>query len=128
MHNRKPDPRAFVSIIYFATYVVMTAMKLRLDQNNIYFIPAALETLLMYYGFHLLKKEEPIYFKKLSDLYLYLLVIGSIFLIIYLFQVTLQPTIPFLILLSFMLAGFVVVILIWYRKVQLFKYFYEKEL
>jgi hypothetical protein len=92
------------------------------------FITAALETPLMYYGFHLLKKEELIYFKKLSDLYLYLLIIGSIFLIIYLFQVTLQLTIPLLMLLPFMLAGFVVAILIWYRKVQLFQYFYEKEL
>jgi hypothetical protein len=113
-----------LSLIYFLIYIVKAATTVDLKNDKFYFIPAALEIPLLCYAFNLIKNEDSIYFKKLSRLYLYSLIVGSSVFIGYL--VSLSFSYPFLILLPFILAGFVAVILIWYWKIKLFKHLATK--
>lgn len=113
-----------LSLFYFLGYIVKSSMNSALTNDNYYLIPAALETPLLYYAFCLIQNEDAIYFKKLSRLYLYLLLAGFPLLIGYF--ASLSFSYPFLILVPFIIAGFVFGIKIWYWKIKLFKHLAAK--
>lgn len=80
-----------------------------------------LSTPLFYYAFGLIRNEDMKFFGKLSRLNLYLPIISLLGLLLYLFKVS-----HFLLFFPIILAGFVVVILLWYWQIKLFRHLSEK--
>ena len=76
-----------------------------------------LSTPLFYYAFGLIRNEDMKFFGKLSQLNLYLPIISILGLLLYLLKVS-----HFLLFFPIMLAGFVVVILLWYWQIKLFRH------
>ncbi len=86
-------------------------------QNNIYLgIIMLLSMLLFYYAFALIRNDDVDFFKKLASLNLYLALILFLGLLCYVFEL------PLFLVFPIMMAGVVVIILLWYWQIKLFRH------
>ena len=108
-----------LSVLYFVGSIVENAMMPNLNQKYFSVIFVGLETPLLFYAFQIIKTEDALYFKKLSSFYLYQFLAGIAVLIGYVASMSFPYS--FMILLPFVIAGFVFVFLIWFWKIKLFK-------
>jgi hypothetical protein len=107
------------------SFVSLLAPIFHLDQtkSTLYFaIPIIISTPLLFYGFRLIQKNaEVLYFRKLSKLNLYLLIIGALYSLLFIPKVG-----NFFSMLMLVLAVFVTIASIWYWEIKLFKHLARK--
>jgi hypothetical protein len=111
------------------SFVSLLAPILNLDKtkSTLYFaIPTIIATPLLFYGFRLIQKTgELLYFRKLSKLNLYLLIIGALYSLFFIPKLG-NKVGAFLSMLMLVLAAFVTIASIWYWEIKLFKHLARK--
>lgn len=111
-----------LSIIGSIFSLLTPSLNLEKTRSTLYTaIPVLISTPLLFYGFRLIQTAEITYFRKLSKLNLYFLIIGALFSLLFISRLS-----NYLSILMLVLAAIVTFVSMWYWEIKLFKHLSKK--